>query len=413
MNTATVHSAAESTAAESTGATHTEGAGFASRLRGWRAPIVIVAIVLLGGAIIAWLQSSGQSTAYLSPGNTGPDGGHALAAILADRGEQVITANTASAAAEDASGAATGAATGAASGAATILVTNPYLLSSADLAMIGQARADVVLTDPDPAALAALAPGVTVAGQAKVSVLNPGCGLAAAMLAGNADAGGTLLSIPAAAVQRCYFTSGYPSLLRYTATGRQITVLGTGAPFTNTDLGTVGNAALALNLLGGQPRVIWLSPAASPAGPPTSGQASFTSLIPKPVYMVTIQLLIAVVLLALWRMRRLGPVLTERLPVVVRASETTEGHGRLYHARRSRDQAAAVLRAAAISRMLPRIGLPPDAGPDAVAAAVASRAGQPVAEVGAALSGPAPAADGALVALADRLDELERKVGAR
>jgi hypothetical protein len=362
-------------------------------VRRWLTPAILVAIVLLGGAAIAWLQPAAPSLAYLSPGNTGPDGGHALADILAGRGEQVSALTTI---------------TGATTRAATILVTSPQLLTAAQLKTIGQTGANLVLVDPDAAALTALAPGITPAGQAGVGPADPGCTLPAATLAGHADLGGTLLRAKAA--QQCYRYAGHPSLVQYTSGGRRITVLGTGAPFTNQDLGNLGNAALALNLLGAEPQVDWLTPAGVLPSAAGSGPATFTSLIPKPVYMVTVQLLIAVLFLALWRVRRLGPLVAERLPAVVRAAETTEGHGRLYHARRARDRAADVLRTAAITRLRPRAGLPPDATPEAVAAAIADRT-DPTA--GQALTGPPPADDAGLVALADRLDDLERKVAAR
>jgi len=372
----------------------------------WRLPVIIAGVVLLGGAVIALLQPKASSTAYLNPGNTQPDGGHALAAILAERGDQVITVTTASAAINDSTGADGG----------TILVTSPAILTADQLAAIGHAQADVVLTDADPAALAAIAPAVTAAGHAPATVLSPGCTLQAAVLAGTADLGGTLLSTRLPTAQRCYPDAGIPSLIRYTAGGRQITVLGTGAPFTNQYLATVGNAALALNVLGQESggRVIWLAPTASAVVAPASGgQASFTSLIPKPVFMIVIQLFIAVLLLALWRVRRLGPLVAERLPAVVRAAETAEGHGRLYQARRARGRAGEVLRKAAIGRMLPALGLPPDADEDVVRAAVAARTGEPGAAVTATLAGPTPADDAALVMLADRLDELERRLEVR
>jgi hypothetical protein len=382
------------------------------RARQWRLPVVIAGIVLLGGAVIAWLQPARSPTGYLDPGNTGPDGSHALAEILTQRGEQLTTVTTAAAAAQ--------AARQNVSTQTTILVTNPELLTAAELSSLSHTTASILLADPDKASLAALAPGVTPARQAQapVTTLNPDCTLPAAALAGNAGMGGTLLTTTAPGAERCYPASGHPSLVSYTTAGRRITVLGTGAPLTNQDLGNLGNAALALNLLRdagtGTPRVIWLTPAASPVAPPASGgQAAFTSLIPAPVYMVTVQLLVAVLLLALWRVRRLGPIVAERLPAVVRAAETTEGHGRLYHARRSRDRAAQILRDAATRRMLPSLGLPPDAVPEAITAALAARTGDAAADIAKVLNGPAPADDAALVTLADRLDELERKAGAR
>jgi hypothetical protein len=390
------------------GASPAGGATKQGPRRQWRLPVVLAAIVLLGGGLIAWLQPGAGPTGYLDPGNAGANGGRALATILAERGTQVTTVTSAATASQ----AATKAATKAASNA-TILVTNPDLLSSAQLSTIAHAPADLVLPDPDSAELAALAPEVTMAEQATAGTLNPDCTLPDATFAGNADLGGTLLKTTARAAERCYPADGHPSLVRYSAGGKVITVLGTGTPLTNAQLGNHGNAALAMNLLRSARQLIWLVPTASPSGPPPTGKATFISLIPRPVYMVTVQLLIAVLLLALWRVRRLGPIVAERLPAVVRASETTEGHGRLYHARRARDRAAQILRDAAANRMKATTGLPPDASPELTAATLARRTRTPVAEITETLSGPPPADDAALVALADRLDELERKAGAR
>ena len=367
----------------------------------WRLPAILVGVVLLGGLLIAWLQP-GQPAGYLDPGNTGPQGGHALADILAQRGEHVTAVSTA------------GAAEQAATAGTTILVTNPELLTSAQLASLANTRAGIVVIDPDQAALAALAPGVTIAGQAAVATLDPGCALPAATEAGNVDLGGTLVqSSNNSTTTTCYLVDGHPSLVQVSTPVHQVTILGTGTPLTNQALASHGNAALALNLLPGN--VVWLTPASSPAAEPvtSTGTQSFTSLIPEPVYMLAAELGIAVVLLALWRVRRLGPVVPERLPAVVRAAETTEGHGRLYHARRSRDQAAKHLRDAAIGRLRPVLGLPPDATPQTVARTLAEKGDQDAGDIGQTLAGPAPEDDAALVALADKLDELERKAGTR
>jgi len=95
---------------------------------------------------------------------------------------------------------------------------------------------------------------------------------------------------------------------------------------------------------------------------------------------------------------------------VIRASETVEGHGRLYRSRRSRGQAAAVLRSAALRRITAVLELPPATAPDAACAAIAARAGRDSAAVRAILFGPAPRDDAALAALGGDLDRLEREV---
>lgn len=372
--------------------------------RRWRVPVIIVAIVIAGGALIAWLQPS-QANGYLDPGNADPSGGRALAAILTQRGERLTTvtstaaAKTAAKAGAEARATTPGATTpGATTGVtATILVTNPQFLTAAQLDTLTQTTADIVLTDPTQAELAALAPQVSIVGHASTRSTNPACTLPAATLAGNADMGGILLKTTDNTAESCYPAHGHPSLVRYHApNGASITILGTGAPLTNARLGNNGNAALAMNLLGGNPRLIWLEPTPNPAGQATqaNGQASFSSLVPKPVYMVAVELIIAVLLLALWRTRRLGPVVAERLPAVVRAAETTEGHGRLYQSRRARDQAAQHLTNSAAAR-------------------ISARTGRPIQDVMQTMEGPPPEDDAALVRLADRLDELESEAGAR
>jgi hypothetical protein len=364
-------------------------------------------VILLGGIVIAVLQPTATSTTYLDPGRGGTTttGAHALADLLAGRGDTVVTAVTAAAAEADASGSA--------AGRVTLVVTSPGLLTRGQLNGLARIRADVVLIGPDPVALSALAPRVSLAGTAPVQALAPDCGLAAARAAGSADLGGLQLELqpggPAGA--QCYPTGGWASLVQYPAGGRVITVLGSGNSFTNGSLAQQGNAALALNLLPAGSRIVWLVPGLGlPASGPAGGQQSLTSLIPLPAYLVASQLGIAAVLTALWRARRLGPLVPEPLPVVVRASETVEGQAGLYRSRRARGRAAAALRAAMLARTLPAIGLAPDARPAEVLSAVSARSGSAAARIEAMLFGPAPADDTALVALADDLDALEKEV---
>ena len=106
------------------------------------------------------------------------------------------------------------------------------------------------------------------------------------------------------------------------------------------------------------------------------GSRPITALIPGPVYLVIAELAVALALAALWRMRRFGPLVFEPLPVVVRACETVEGHGRLYRSRRARDRAAAALRAAAVARITSRPGLPQPASPEVICQELAGRTGR-------------------------------------
>ena len=361
-----------------------------------------MAAVIAGGVLIALLQPSAGTTGYLDPGNPQPDGARALATLLAERGTAVTRVSSVAGAA---------AAAPAGSGTVTLLIAEPELLTVGQLRSLARLPGNRIIAEPDPAVLAVLAPGVTEVRQTPVRAISPRCALTAARLAGSADLGGSALQTTATGAARATRHGGHPSLVRYVAGGRVITVLGTGAPLANANLARLGNAALTLNLLGGRSRLIWLVPGPpAPGSGGAGGQQAFTSIVPAGAYLVLGQLVIAAVLAALWRGRRLGPVVAERLPVVVRAAETVEGHGRLYRAHRSRDRAAAALRDAARGRILRVLGLPATTEATAVATLLAARSGRPAEEITALLAGPVPADDAALVALAEGLDALEREV---
>jgi hypothetical protein len=373
-------------------------------LRRWRVPIALVALIVLGGALAALLQPTTVVTGYLDPADTSPTGTHALADILASRG-YTVTREVTPAAAE-------AAVEGTGPPGATLVITSPGLLTAAQLRGLARVRADLVLVGPDPATLAAFAPGVRAEVAAGVQVLPPGCRLPAARLAGTADMGGlTMAPDGVRATALCYPLAGGDSLVQYESGGRLVTLLGTGNLLSNGSLGQQGNAALALNLLAARPTIVWLVPGPGLAASSASGgQQSLWSLIPLPAYLVAIQLGVVVLLAALWRVRRLGRLVPEPLPVVVRASETVEGLASLYRSRRARDRAAAALRAATLARTLPVLGLASGARPPEVISAVSARSGSDLGRVQAMLFGPTPADDAALVALAGDLDTLERKV---
>ena len=191
--------------------------------------------------------------------------------------------------------------------------------------------------------------------------------------------------------------------------GQRIVFLGSSAPLENDQLAKAGNAALALNLLGQHARVVWHVPSLDdlPEGEP----ASFWELVPGWFKALLLQVGLAVVLLALWRGRRLGPVVPEPLPVVVRAAEATEGRGRMY--RRvgcARPRGGPAARRDPRRGLSPLVGLPTRFDPAALTTAVAGRTGRPSADVHALLYGGPPPDDAALVRLADDLDALERQV---
>jgi hypothetical protein len=192
---------------------------------------------------------------------------------------------------------------------------------------------------------------------------------------------------------------------RVDGTGPRIAYLGAAAPLTNEYLGSQGNAALALGLLGGTPRVLWLT-LATPELDSQSADGGLAAVLPPWVGPVAALLLAVGVLTALWRGRRLGAPVPEPLPVLVRSAETVEGRARLYRRARARDRAVTALRGGALSRLRPALRVGADAGRRTVVEAVADRSGVPAAEVDTLLYGPTPADDAGLVAAADGLDRL-------
>jgi hypothetical protein len=389
----------------------------AARWRQWRIPLALIALIVLGGvasALISRLMLAPST--YLDPASNAPDGSRALSDILGERGFTVV--RTESAAGALAALAREPESAGSGRVLATLVITSPSLLTSEQRIRLRQAGADLFLVRPGPAALTALAPAV-VAEHASADgdgrLLMPRCDLPGARLAGSANVGGYGYRAPASAAG-CYPVNSSPSMVRYATAQRTVTILGSGAPLTNIELVANGNAALMLNLLSGHSRIVWLVPeqhrppaASGPAQPGRPGPA----LIPWAAWLIVIQLAIATALVAAWRARRLGPLITERLPVVVRASETVEGHGRLYQSRRARGRAAAALRRALLNRVVPVLGLVPAAPEDAVTAALATRSRLAKQEITRIVYGPAPITDAELVSLARSLDQLEKEVRAQ
>ncbi len=115
---------------------------------------------------------------------------------------------------------------------------------------------------------------------------------------------------------------------------------------------------------------------------------------------------------ALWRARRLGPLVPEKLPVAIRAFETVEGRARLYRKANARDRAANALRSTTRTRLALLTGVPVSQAhaPEALLPALSAHLHGDGQTLHALLFGPPPSDDAALIALADQLDALEREV---
>ncbi len=190
-------------------------------------------------------------------------------------------------------------------------------------------------------------------------------------------------------------------------------ITGLGPAWANTVITDDSHAGTAVRALGATPRLVWYQPGDTDVLAPGPGDVEAEgdpSVWPAWTTPAIALLLAAVVLLALARGRRLGRLVREPLPVVVRAIETTESRGRLYRRAGDRSRAAAVLRAGAAERLAQRLAVGRGAGPDAVVHATSRATGLQPAQVADILFGPPPPDDTALIHLAQQLTDLEERV---
>ena len=409
-----------------------------SRSQAWRAtrgPLAIASLLLLVAVAGALVVSSG-ARGTLDPKAADPAGSRALAVLLGQDGvdvhrELAVDEAAAVLGADD-----------------TLLVAFPDRLdrpaarrlaaTGADLVLVAASRpqdwVDLVTRrrggpDDQPGGGGAGAGGSQsdADGGARANgerdgLRSPACPLPAAAAAGPAEVAWisyTAARPPGGDAVLCYADDGLAALVALVdADGRRVTFLGDPRPLTNARLDEAGNAALALALLGTGGALVWLLPPVTASSPQAA--ASLVELVPSEVWWVLGQLAVAVVLAAIWRARRLGPVVTEPLPVVVRAAEATEGRARLYRRFRAAERAGEALREATRSRLSRRLGLPRAVPRQVLVEVTARRTGRGPAELDALLHGPPARVDSAaaperltdasLVRLADALDTLEREV---
>ncbi|MFI9643888.1 DUF4350 domain-containing protein [Micromonospora sp. NPDC051925] len=427
-------------------------------------PLALAAALIVGtlGAH-ALDQPDPTDPGFLSPVATDDDGGSRLADALRTRGVTVQRETgllPALLALDD--------------GPATLFVPAPELLHPDTLGALDELPAGrrLVLVDPSRRVLeAADLPLVPTNRRWATRAVGPAtdgrpCPLPEATRAGVAAA--ELQRYAAApdvpvTLDRCY-SAGLVRLPGRT----EVVVIGASDPFRNDRIAERGNEALGTGLLGVHDRVVWLDldgpapaptfgrtdgsgePAWSPtpggsteydggtgtaegepdgsgtssgnrggpgdapdsAGGPPPDRHPLLDAFPPWFWALLIQLALVALLVVLWRARRLGPPVSEPLPVEVRSTETVLGRARLYQQARARGPAAATLRAAALDRLRGRLDLPATTTHEELAARVAERAGGTPAQIRELLYGAPPQTDAELLELARSLDRLARTVAA-
>lgn len=358
---------------------------------------VILGLVLIG--LLAWISPSTSSTIRYAPDNPGDDGARAVAQILGGQGVQVQFVQSTAAALADARP------------EGTLLIIGGHQLRPEQQQALAQAPGDVVLAGLGPG-LAGLTDAVEHRAGGTRGVHLAHCREEHAVAAEQIEAAGPLVT-GSGQVEPCFGpgdgTGRYASWEQHGAAWR---VFSTAEMFTNAALAQEGNAALVLRALGQQPHLTWYIPA--PDDPFGQDQAAGTDTT-MPLLRAPLLALFTLVLgaMILWRGRRLGPVLTEPLPVVVRATETTRGRGRLYRRHQTHAHAGTALRAGTVARVAAALGLPRWANPEEVAGAIARATGRSPEEIDSVLYSPPPHDEAALALLAEALDTMESEVHRR
>jgi hypothetical protein len=369
--------------------------------------ITLAVVLILAAAVaMAAVRSTAQHGA-LDPRSVDPHGSRAVARLLADHGVSTRVVTTL-----DAARAAAGRDT-------TVLVAVPDLLTGGQQSRLREATAAsggrTVLVAAGGSSVERLAPGVTAdPANSLHSTLAPDCALPEARRAGSADTGGIRYTTTRLDADSCYPSQRLATLLRIPAAsgGGDTVVLGAPDILYNDRLDEQGNASLALQLLGSRPHLVWYLPSLSDSSATDDERKSFLDLLPSGWLWGTLQLFVAAVLAAFWRARRFGPLVPERLPVAIRASETAEGRARLYRKANARDRAAAALRSTTRTRLAPLVGVPVSQAhaPETLLPALSAHLTGEGQHLHALLFGPPPGDDAALIALTDQLDALEREV---
>ena len=376
-----------------------------SRWRRWRRPLMVMMLLVASVLAVTLLtQGSPGNTDDLDPANPGFAGAQGLAHVLADHGVTVTVVRSQDELLHQRVDAST-----------TVAIIGAQSLSGRTahtaLAHVASA-ASVLLLDPDPVVTSGM--GLPV--DSHVTELTN-----VAARCRSADVGETYLLaradrayLPTAAgttATTCFpdKASGGGAMVSLPATaGRPpVVLLGDESLITNGTILDQDNAAIALHLFGHTDHLLWYVPSVTDI---TAADATSRSVAPAWFKPAVVMGTSAVVLLCLWRGRRLGPLVTEPLPVIVRAVETTESRGRMYRKARDRTRAVTVLQQATRRRLASHLGLSVSTSVSGVAAASAAVSGRSYGDVLHLLQTPVADNDASLLERANTLKALEKEV---
>ncbi|MEX3649266.1 DUF4350 domain-containing protein, partial [Mycolicibacterium porcinum] len=241
--------------------------------------VLLAFAVIVAVAVVTVLLTAPRPGGAMDPESTSPEGTHALVSLLRDHGVEVITA----ADVDEVQRAAR-------PGTLLVVAQTMFLASENTVARLADVPGDLLLVAPIGLTRETLAPQVRPGKPTEFGGGEPECELPEANRAGRAQLGttDTFAAAGDAPVSLCYGGA----LARYHDGQRSVTVVGTGDFMTNSHLLKEGNAALAMNLAGAAPRLIWYAPQHFEAS--SAGDGTLSDLMPSQVRWIVLQLCLVV-----------------------------------------------------------------------------------------------------------------------
>lgn len=370
----------------------------------FRKHLVWIGIGALLAGLVTYLAIASVSGAKdprpLSARNPAPDGAMAVAEILGRQGVSITPTDSL----EDTLAALSGKVD------ATVLLYDPKgFLDQSQLADLTAVADRLVLVKPRLRTLNGIDPGFRPGGVVPeaTKVIEPGCDQQDAAAAGRVSAQGSVYTGPVV----CYAVRGNgPGLYAASADGR-VVVLGSTDLADNQHLAAEGNAALALRALGNDRDLIWYLPGAGDISANDS-TPTLNELAPRWLAFAGPWLAVVALLAIAWRGRRMGPLVFEPLPVVVKAAETAEGRARLYQDSRAVGRAADNVRAGTLARLARHFNLGADATRETIVDAAAQHLERPAPEIRSVLIDFMPHTEGQLVQWAQHIERMEQEATA-
>ncbi|NMO03441.1 DUF4350 domain-containing protein [Gordonia sp. TBRC 11910] len=376
-----------------------------------------VALIVVGGiaalAVSAASNKLGTTSDPLDPDNPGTSGTRALARVIDAHGVHVdVVRNQKQLFAAGRPDANT-----------TVVVTGDSALNSYTAGKLRErvgGAARLVLLNPRQSTLTELAPPASTGYGYDISISSvradcstPGIAPSDVISASSA----TYVVAPGSSATSCFTlrtssTTGGSNVVVLPANGsRPQVVVASGLQFTNGSIDMFDNAGVAVRMLGGHDRLLWYIPSVKDV--PPSQTAGGPSDIPRAIGPLIALAFVALLAAMVWRGRRFGRLVVEPLPAVVKAIETTQARGRLYHRAGDVPRAGKQLRDHTIRRLTKSLGLPTRTDVTIVIDTAATASGAERAWLAHLLAGPLPGTEDQLLSYANDLSRIEEEVHRR